>query len=243
MRSKLIRRIDDFLSCRLAEEHPQGRLHQFVERPAVTLSRQAGTRGLEIGAKLMDYLGQFDETAEHGWALFDQSLLAKVIEDRRLPDVVVESPMGKSRQEPPIEVVETLHATPPAQWTLFQHSVNAIRRLCRLGNVIIIGRGANFVTRDLPNAFHVRLIGPADYRTEEVMHSLGLAENEATSWINSTDQGRAAYVERHFGEELDDPTAYHLTINTGRIDEDKAARLIGDALLEWTCSRCLTTGG
>jgi hypothetical protein len=240
MRRKLIRRMEDFLSCRLAEEHPQGRLRQHVERPSITISREAGTRGLEIGAKLVDYLGQFDDTAEHGWALFDQSLLARVIEERAIPDVVPDVASHSDPSRVPLPIVENLRSTPPAEWTMMEHSVNTIRRLCRLGNVVILGRGANFVTRDLPNAFHVRLVSPRAERTDEVAQSLGLTWEEAAEWLDSTDRARSAYVERHLGERVDDPTAYHVIINTGRLDEDRTARLIGDALLEWVCSRCLT---
>lgn len=232
--------MDDFLRCRLAEEHPQGRLRQHVERPAVTLSREAGTRGLEIGAKLMDYLGQFDDTAEHGWALFDQSLLARVIEEQRIPDVVPDHGADLPCGEPPLPAVRELQGTEPSAWTMREHSVNTIRRLCRLGNVIIIGRGANFITRDLPNVFHVRLVSPRSQRMLEVSHSLGLSDEETAAWLDSTDRARAAYVQRHLGGRIDDPAAYHLTLNAGRFDEDRTARLIGDAVIDWFGSRCLT---
>lgn len=240
MRNRLIKRMDEFLSCRLAEEHPHGRLRQHVERPAITISREAGTRGLEIGMKLVDYLDQFDDTAEHGWALFDQSLLARVIEERRLPDVVPDFPNPFSATEPPLKAVEDLQGTRPADWTLREHTIHSIRRLSRLGNAVILGRGANFITRDLPNVFHVRLVSSRQERLTEVQQSLGLSDEEAAAWVESTDRAREAYVRRHLGARIDDPAAYHLTIHAGRLEEDRTARLIGDAVMDWFCSRCLT---
>ena len=240
MRRKLIKRMEAFLECRLAEEHPRGRLVQHVERPAITISREAGTRGLEIGAGLIDYLDQFDETAEHGWAVFDQGLLARVIEDHRIPDVISGVFDAADAGERMPAVVESLKTTAPSEWTLFQHSVDAIRRLCRLGNVIILGRGANFLTRDLGNTFHVRLVSPEPVRVKEVAESLGLTREDAAAWVDSTDRARAAYVKRHLGEAVDDPTAYHLTVNTARLGDGQTARVIGDAMLEWICSRGLT---
>lgn len=241
MRRKLIKRMEAFLECRLAEEHPRGRLVQHVERPSITISREAGTRGLEIGAGLIDYLDQFDETAEHGWAIFDQGLLARVIEEHRIPDVIpIHSDGGVTGERMPA-VIESLRTTAPAERTLFQHSVDAIRRLCRLGNVIILGRGANFLTRDLGNTFHVRLVSPEPIRVNEVAESLGLTRENAAAWVDSTDRARSAYVQRHLGEAVDDPTAYHLTVNTARLGDGQTARVIGDAMLEWISSRCLTT--
>lgn len=241
MRRKLIKRMEAFLECRLAEEHPRGRLVQHVERPSITISREAGTRGLEIGAGLIDYLDQFDETAEHGWAIFDQGLLARVIEEHRIPDVIPFHSDGGVTGERMPAVIESLRTTAPAERTLFQHSVDAIRRLCRLGNVIILGRGANFLTRDLGNTFHVRLVSPEPIRVNEVAESLGLTRENAAAWVDSTDRARSAYVQRHLGEAVDDPTAYHLTVNTARLGDGQTARVIGDAMLEWISSRSLTT--
>ena len=238
--SQMINRMEEFLSCRMAEEHPNGRLHQEVERPSIMISREAGARGLEIGAKLVDYLTQFDDTAEHGWALFDQSLVTRVIETKKLPEVIREYLTPVISDTRPHEVIDTMHGTPPSEWTLFQHSADVIRRLCQLGNVIILGRGANFLTQDLPNAFHIRLVGDPDDRAKALANTLGLSQAEALAYVESTDLARASYVRRHLHREINDPAAYHLMLNASRLDESTAARIIGDSLMEWACGRSQT---
>jgi cytidylate kinase len=39
------------------------------------------------------------------------------------------------------------------------------------------------------------------------------------------------YVKRHFHQNIDDPLLYHLIINTDRLSQEEATRLIGDAVL------------
>ena len=238
-RKQLTRRMEGFLRCRLAELHPEARSERLYDRPSIMISRQAGARGLEVGSKLADYLDQFDETAEHGWALFDQSLLARVIEDQQLPPVSREYLTPRLSATPPHDVVDTMLRTSPREWTLFQHSAETIRNLCRLGNVIILGRGANYLTQDLPNAFHVRLVGDSRHRATAVAAEYDLDLEKAGEYLESLDRARAHYVQRNLDRSIDDPSAYHLILNVSRLDPTTVARIIGDSLIEWAGSRLL----
>ncbi|MCB1229328.1 MAG: cytidylate kinase-like family protein [Verrucomicrobiae bacterium] len=231
--------MDEFLRCRLAEDHPGPCPQRLYERPSITISRQAGARGLEVAAKLVDYLTQFDETAEHGWAMFDQSLLAKVIENRQLPPCTREYLTPVVSPQPAHEIVQEFQRLPTDQWTLFHHSANAIRCLCRLGNVIILGRGGNFLTQDLPNVLHVRLVGDPDQRSRVVAAESDLAEDKAGEYRESLDVARAKYVKRHLNREIDDSAAYHLTINVSRLNPSTTSRIIGDSVIEWAGERIL----
>lgn len=235
----MTRSVEAFLLCRKAEEHSSGRPPRLLERPSVTISRQAGTRGFEIAKHLEDYLTQFDESAEHGWALIDKALLANVIENHHLPDNVHEPLVPFENGPSPHPVVRQIQETPPSEWTLFQHSADAIRRLCRLGNVVILGRGGNYLTQDLSNVFHVRLVGEVSYRSRQVEQTLHLDPTEALSYLESTDRARSAYVERHLDRSISDPASYHLTLSLDRISSSTATHIIGDALIEWASDRAL----
>ena len=39
------------------------------------------------------------------------------------------------------------------------------------------------------------------------------------------------YLKEHFDADVNDPLLYHMIINTGRVNYDDAAKLIGDAVL------------
>lgn len=236
---QLIHRMENFLRCQIAENHGNGIADSLYERPSITISRQAGTRSTAVGSLLMDYLDQFDESAEHGWALFDKSLLTRVIEDHPLPVASQSRPITRLAEREAHEIVTSMIGTPATEWTLFQHSADTIRRLSRLGNVIILGRGANYLTQDLPHVFHVRLVGDTAQRTRAIAAEHDLDTEKADEYREALDQARSRYVKQHLERNIDDSAAYHMIINVSRLDPQCSARLIGDAVIEWAEGRAL----
>jgi len=231
-----MKRLEDFLRVRLAEETMAS--HGRIANPALTISREAGTRGEAIGEELAEYLFQFDESSDDSWVVFDQSLVAKVIEDHRLPDSLAQYFREDSRN-PVNEAIEQLLGLHPSDWNLFHYTADTIRKLCVLGNVVIVGRGGNFITRDLPNTFHVRLVGTNSCREQNVACDRQMTPAEAKKYVKETDKARAGYVKQHLGRDVADPKAYHLVLNTDLFSDELAARIIGDTLLEWLATRNL----
>src|SRR5262249_41073377 len=104
----------------------------------------------------------------------------------------------------------------------------------RLGNVILIGRGSNIVTAKLPHVFHVRLVASLENRIKQIQKSDQLDRNGAIELIRREDRGRKRYVKRYYKKDIGDPLLYDLTLNTGRVGFDEAARIVGDAVLRRT---------
>ena len=164
--------------------------------------------------------------------LFDQALVAKIIEDAKLPDTV-EPYLAERVKFPITSAMEEMMELHPSEWTLFQHSANTIRNLCRMGSVIVVGRAGNFVTMDLPNVFHVRLIGSNDKRIARVSTEREISLSDATQLVKETDKGRAKYVKRYTGSSSDSPESYHMVLNMDDFSDETAVRILGDSLLEW----------
>jgi hypothetical protein len=82
-------------------------------------------------------------------------------------------------------------------------------------------------------------VGDRTKRAQSIADTLGLAGEEALAYIDSTDQARAGYVQRNLNRTIDDPAAYHLTLNVTRLNPPTSARIIGDSLIEWASSRAL----
>jgi cytidylate kinase len=58
-----------------------------------------------------------------------------------------------------------------------------------------------------------------------------LTKTEARKFCLSEDRGRERYLKKYFNADINDPLLYHLIINTGLVNYDDAAKLIGDAVL------------
>jgi cytidylate kinase len=225
----LAARMENFLQSRL---HEETMAKKRLLRPSLTISRQTGA-GLErIKRKLVEYLDEVDETDGGNWAYFDQSLVGEVIKDSRL-DKSVEPYLVENTKIPVVEALEQILNLHPSEWTLFNHTANTIRKLCKAGHAIGVGRAGNFVTSDLPNTFHIRLVGSLENRIAEIQRQFENDEKSAKAMIVDTEKARAKFVKRYTGAEITDSCLYHLTINTDNLNDDLLVKLIGDCLLEW----------
>jgi hypothetical protein len=200
--------------------------------PSITLSRQAGARAVTIGEKLTTQLQNKSRYKDSLWTLFDQDLVKTIIEDNHLPPDV-ENQMDEDRVHLMTDAVREVFKSKPSDWTLFNHSVHTIRKLCRLGHAIVVGRGGNFITTDLTNTFRVRLVGSFASRRAHLQQKFGMTEQAAEAYIQEKDAGRRRYVKSHLQGDAEDPTGYHLTLNTDDLADDSAVVIIAGALEEW----------
>ena len=198
--------------------------------PAVTISRETGAGAVTIGRKLAAYLEKHDGDRESVWGLFDENLVDKVLEDHQLP-----AKLGKYMPEGSGNDFEAylgeLLGLHPSISTLVEKTNETIKKLAKTGNAILVGRGANLITFPLSNAFHIRLTCQLEKRIARVQTFYELAYKQAINLTHKKDHERRDYVRKHFDKDIDDPLAYHLTVNTGLLSDDEAVRIIGDAVL------------
>ncbi len=113
-------------------------------------------------------------------------------------------------------------------------SVNMVRATIEAahkhGNLVVLGRGGQYILRDRPNVLHVRVEAPLADRVRTVAARLHVSASEAEPLIAQRDRQSSAYLKRFYGIDWADPLLYHLLINTGRWDVETAAKLICTAL-------------
>lgn len=191
--------------------------------PFITISRQAGAGGITIAEKLAKHLHK----KEGEWTVFDHGLVSYALKEHELPARMVQYlPEDRvSEIQGTLREVLGLH---PSLWSMVSQVSETILHLAHLGNVILVGRGANVVTAHLPQGFHVRLIGSFERRTEHIQEYYHLGRKGAEQLLKKEDLGRRRYLKSNFHVNIDDPLLYHLTINTDRIPFTEAARMIGD---------------
>ena len=216
-----------FINCQLTPG-VQGRSPNLV-KPAITVSRMTGAGGFTVASKLAEFM-QAKVPQHVPWTVFDRKLVERVLEDHHLSKRVAEF-MPENHKSMLTDIFEELLGLHPSSWTLVHQTSETILRLAKLGNVILLGRGASVVTRRLDSVFHVRLVGSVAKRIERVQQVYKLDRPTATTFVKRGDKGRRHYLKEHFHVDIDDPLLYHLIINTDRICYDAAARLIGDEVI------------
>jgi cytidylate kinase len=105
-----------------------------------------------------------------------------------------------------------------------------IRELAAQGDVVIVGRGSQFLLRDLPRTLHVYIFAPLPQRIAHVMRTLRVDQRRARELIERRDYDYDAYLRRYYGNDGRLPELYHLLINTGLFSFEQAAGFILQAL-------------
>lgn len=221
-----------FVDCQLRDSSKRARPSSpSAPRPTITISRATGAGGIPVAEKLAEYLQAHVPRAGCAWTVFDKNLVEKVLEDHNLPTRLAQY-LPEDKVSGIADMMEELLGLHPPAWTLIRQTTETILRLARLGNVILVGRGATVITGKLENAFHVRLVGSLEPRIKLVQEYYHLSHKAAIDFVHQQDRGRKRYVQKYFHQNIDDPVLYHLIINTDRFSFDEAARLIGGAVVD-----------
>ncbi|MEI8235021.1 MAG: cytidylate kinase-like family protein [Verrucomicrobiota bacterium] len=223
--------LDPLAGCRAYLEalHRQTTLPHRPTLPIVTISREAGAGAVTVGALTAELLNASPASAVPPWTVFDKNLLARVLEDHQLPETLKRF-LPEDARPGVTGAVEEILGLHPSAWRLAEHTTDTILRLASIGNAILVGRGANFITAKIQPAVHVRLVAPVEARVAHLAEYHHLTHDEAVAYAKKADQGRRRYVKRYFAGILEDPLNYTLTLNTGRLGYQAAARVIVEAL-------------
>jgi len=216
-----------FLDAQLRDD-PQAVVRPETSLRAITISRQAGCGAAIVAERLAQLLKARDKATSAPWTVFDRNLIEQVLKEHDLP-VRFAKYLPEDRVSEIQDAMHALFGVHPSAWTVVEHTAETILRLAQLGNVILIGRGANRITAALPGVFHVRLVSPLEQRIEHAHKFYNLSLPEAREFVAREDGGRARYFKKYFAAEVDDPLHYHLVINTGLVSFEKAADLIFSA--------------
>ena len=101
-----------------------------------------------------------------------------------------------------------------------------IKEISASGDVIIAGRGANFILANQPEVLHVGLTSALQQRIERIMERVSLDRPEAEKYVTENDKGRNAYFRRYFKVQAEDVRHYHMILNTDWMDISRAAEMV-----------------
>lgn len=217
--SALLERTDAYL-------HSQSRDFRFARgellsrQPFITLSRQAGSGGSSL-AGMLSATSPVDES----WHVYERNVTTQMLQQNRLPTRLARY-LPEDRIAEPNASIGEMMGLHPNLWDLVQKTNETVRELASAGHVILVGRGANFATAGLEQGFHVRLIAPVEHRARYLARRYGISDVEARAHNERCDAARRRYVRTTFDADVNDPTAYHLTINTGQVSLADAAKII-----------------
>ncbi|MHB8579401.1 MAG: cytidylate kinase-like family protein [Ignavibacteriaceae bacterium] len=196
--------------------------------PCITISRETGARADRISEILINIFQKLNSKAN--WAIFDKNLIEKVLQDHHLPETL--SNLMEEKKYPGMNsILNELLAGQPGVWSLAHKTTKTIFELGQIGNVIILDRGANVITSNLSNAYHIRLVAPIDARIAHVQQLFNLDKKDALDFIKQEDADRKDYLRNYFHKDISDPLLYNIIINSGLQSDEECAEIIKTGLL------------
>lgn len=208
-----------------------------VQMHAVTLSREYGSGGGEIAARL---------AARLGWQLIDHEIVARVAHELGISeleaterDEYADGLVARLLSNMQLYEPAVLVAVPPPMVShILGHDAQvyaeALQKVVlaavEAGQVVIVGRGGQVLLEDRLDVLHVRVVAPLDLRIAYVMQREGVQQAEARSRIQLKDRDRSRYLQSIHHCHPADPHLYDLVINTHVLDLDGAVELICLAL-------------
>ena len=175
----------------------------------ITISRQMASLGNEIASEVAERLG---------WQRVCRNLINQAARAAGVPQVALAE----------IDELGFLGLHPSTkEWQAYQNQVKTIvLQLAGEGNVVIVGRGGQIILRDFPNALHLRVVAPLAVRATRLQQQERISAEAAYARLEASDKTRTRYLQRGYGVALNDPTLYHLVINTGWLAVPQAVDLI-----------------
>ena len=224
-----IDRCFSFINCQL--QAPKSfHVADVLAVKCITVSRQCGCGAHGFAVELGQWLRGHLPPGATPWTIFDRTLVQAVLDDHQLPTRLAEF-MPEDRVSQLDDIIHDLFKLHPPVDTLVRQTSETILHLAELGNVIIVGRGANIITAHSPHALHVRLVGSVEQRAAHLQVFDKLSKKEALARIDQEDGGRRRYLKWHFDKNIDDPMNYHLVINTDWVTLRQAAAAVGGLAL------------
>jgi hypothetical protein len=198
-------------------------------RPFVTISRQAGACAVAIADTLAEALTVMKIGASGpAWTVFERDLLKVVVQEHHLPEGYMRD--VEETRVPELQAIGEEMFGMLSPRTLAAKTSRTILHLAHLGNVIIVGRGGNLVTRLLPGGLRVRLIGTSRARMHRLMDERKLSRRQAEKQMARLDDARQAYVRKFFQRDVEDPLLYDLVVNTDGLRREAVAETLAYAL-------------
>jgi hypothetical protein len=221
-----------FINCQIASHTAKPGLGTGASaKRSITISRLTGSGSHVIADLLVEKLQAKAPEESCPWTVFDKNLVEKVLEDHKLPSRLARF-MPEDRISELSDTMDELFGLHPSSWTLVHKAAETMLHLAEIGNVILIGRGANLVTAQLPHVFHVRLVGSVEKRAKHVEEYYGKNARDAMEFLKQEDEGRRRFMRKYFERDVEDPLLYHLVINTDLVSYEETANLIVRAVTD-----------
>lgn len=193
-----------------------------MKKVIVTIGREFGSGGREIGLKLSEKLGI---------PFYDKKLIVHTAEKTNLEESIVEK-YDEQHSFPAFSSsnIFDIYQMPMSD-RIYIAQADVIRDIAAKDSCIIVGRCADFILDDNPDVFKVFITAPMKDKIERKRPLLeGKKDSEIESHITKIDKKRAKYYTYYTDRTWGKASTYNLCIDSSILGIDGTVELIAKAI-------------
>jgi cytidylate kinase len=195
----------------------------------ITISRQFGAGGKTLGKMIADNMG---------YSLVDEDIIEKVAQEYNVSEENIKS----IEQEAGGNILDYIGRVSP--WKRFMDRsltdkegyidgfkyvellYKIIGKIADEGNVVIVGRGGQYVLQTYPSAFHFLFIANRDDRIKFIQDRYEMSYTKAVSVVQNMEKRRANLYRYYRRKDYNSLNLYHMTLNMSLVSIEKARDLV-----------------
>ena len=200
----------------------------------ITVSRQFGSGGRELGKRLADELG---------WDYYDKEIIERLADEQGLDKSYVSHVLNNHEwnayQLTYRNSFDSVNFRPGDRYELMMRQREIIEDIAAAGNdCIIVGRDADIILRDY-RPFRIFVCADMDSRLARCMRFENkketgrLTEQQVARNIKKIDKNRAQVRELLTGKSWGDGSIFDLTVNASGKDIKQLAKMLAGFALQW----------
>ena len=187
----------------------------------ITVGRQYGSGGREIGRKLSESLG---------FAYYDRELLKLAAERAEVGEELFADKDEKAGNP---WLFKAFYQGGPkvkqgqsAEDVLFQMQSEIIRELAEKEDCLIVGRCADYILEDRDDVLNVFVHAGKDYRAKRIVLLYGETDKPPAKRLAEKDKKRALNYRHYTGRAWGDVHNYDLSLDSGRLTPEGCVEII-----------------
>jgi len=198
----------------------------------ITISRQFGAGGKTLGKMIA---GELDYT------FADSDIIQHIAKEANVSPQWVES----FEKEAGTKLSRVISSMVSQRWIdrilkdergyldeqiYLDYLVLIVAKMADEGDVVILGRGSQYILNDHPEAFHVLLIDELEHRIKFIVDRYNVSEKQATRIVSNEDKRRLNLYSKLGKKDYDSPGLYHMVLNMNRFTLEQASAMIRHAI-------------
>jgi len=197
-----------------------------MDKIIINVGRQLGSGGHDIGRML---------ALDFGAKYYDRELLNLAAKESGFSEKVFEQNderkgffKGLFNMGSPHVNSGSVYKSSVSQESLFQFQSDAIIKAASEGSCVFVGRCADYVLRDFPNAVNIFITASMSYRVEQIMNKQHLDEAAAKAFIEKRESQRAGYYNYYTGKKWGHAASYDLCIDSSILGIMETEKIIAE---------------